>query len=66
MNLTPRQLDCIRALLVTGNGKEAAARLGISPYTLKGHVAGARERLGVDTTAQAVAVLALSGDLGRA
>jgi DNA-binding CsgD family transcriptional regulator len=61
--ITPRQLDSIRAHVETGIMKAAAARLGVSTNTLRGHLAGARIRLGVDTTEQAVYVLTVRGEL---
>ena len=65
MNPTPRQVECIRALVIEGGYAGAARRMGVSRSTFSHHLEEARRRLGVDTSAQAVAVLALSGLLSR-
>ena len=61
--MTPRQLACLQAHLATGSTKGAAEVLGIAPATVAAHLQGARMRLGVDTTEQAVAVLVSRGSL---
>lgn len=62
-DVTPRQLACFRAILTTGTPKAAADELGISPLTLRNHLAEARIRLGVETNEQAVYLLARRGSL---
>jgi DNA-binding NarL/FixJ family response regulator len=62
-DVTPRQLAAIRAHLCTGTYKGAALRLGISPRTVRAHVARIRIRLNVETTEQAIYVLVASGQL---
>ncbi len=46
------------AVLETGSEKAAAHRLGPSHSTVKHHLANARSRVGVETTAQLVWILA--------
>jgi DNA-binding CsgD family transcriptional regulator len=55
--ITPSELRVIRTYLVTGSTKAAAAALGVAESTIKNHLANARTRLNVSTTAQAVHVL---------
>jgi DNA-binding CsgD family transcriptional regulator len=54
---TERQLEALRAYVRLGSHLDAAAALGISQRTFKSHLAALRQRLGVQTTAQAVYVL---------
>ncbi len=54
---TERQLEALRAYIRLGSHTEAAAALEISERTFKSHLATLRQRLGVQTTAQAVYVL---------
>lgn len=63
--MTRRQVEVLEAYLVTGSYSAAAARLGIAYPTVRNHMTDLRCRLGVDTTAQAVYVLALRGELGQ-
>ncbi len=42
------------AVLVAGSEKAAAHRLGLSPSTVKHHLANARSKVGAATTAQLV------------
>ena len=46
------------AVLVAGSEKAAAHRLGLSHSTVKHHLANARARVGAETTAQLVWILA--------
>jgi DNA-binding CsgD family transcriptional regulator len=50
---TPRQLEVLRARCDTGSRKEAAAVLGISPETVRWHLARLYERCGCVDDAQA-------------
>ena len=63
VELTPRQLEAVRALLVAGSPKGAAETLGISPLTVRNHLADARLRLRVETNEQLVYVLSRRGKL---
>ena len=45
-------------VVVAGSEKAAAHRLGLSHSTVKRHVANARSRVGAETTAQLVWILA--------
>lgn len=40
-DLTPRELDCLRAYAAAGDQGAAAASLGIAPQTLKNHLGDA-------------------------
>jgi DNA-binding NarL/FixJ family response regulator len=57
-----RATDCevgvVAAVLVAGSGKAAAHRLGLSHSTVKHHLANARSKVGAETTAQLVWILA--------
>ena len=46
------------AVVAAGSEKAAAHRLGLSHSTVKHHLANARSRVGVETTAQLVWILA--------
>ena len=48
----------VAAVLVAGSEKAAARRLGLSHSTVKHHLANARSRVGAETTAQLVWILA--------
>ncbi|MES2210553.1 MAG: LuxR C-terminal-related transcriptional regulator [Chloroflexota bacterium] len=48
----------VAAVLVAGSEKAAAHRLGLSHSTVKHHLANARSKVGADTTAQLVVILA--------
>ena len=48
----------VEAVLVAGSEKAAAHRLGLSHSTVKHHLANARSKVGVATTAQLVWILA--------
>ena len=48
----------VAAVLVAGSEKGAAHRLGLSHSTVKHHLANARSKVGAETTAQLVWILA--------
>ncbi len=48
----------VAAVLMTGSEKAAAHRLGLSHSTVKHHLANARSKVGAETTAQLVWILA--------
>jgi DNA-binding CsgD family transcriptional regulator len=48
----------VAAVLAAGSEKAAAHRLGLSHSTVKHHLANARSRVGTETTAQLVWILA--------
>ena len=55
---TDREVGVVAALLLAGSEKAAAHRLGLSRSTVKHHLANARSKVGVTTTAQLVWILA--------
>jgi len=55
---TDRELVVVAAVLEAGSEKAAAHRLGLSHSTVKHHLANARSRVGAETTAQLVWILA--------
>ena len=55
---TDREVGVVEAILVTGSEKAAAHRLGLSHSTVKHHLANARSKVGAETTAQLVWILA--------
>ena len=55
---TDREVGVVAAVLVAGSEKAAAHRLGLSHSTVKHHLANARARVGAETTAQLVWILA--------
>jgi DNA-binding NarL/FixJ family response regulator len=54
---TDREVVVVAAVLAAGSEKAAAHRLGVSHSTVKHHLANARSKVGVETTAQLVWVL---------
>ena len=62
-SLTPRQLDVLRAVVEHGGHKGAAHALGLSAWTINSYLQDIRRRMGVETTEQAVYLLAVSGEL---
>lgn len=48
-NITPRELACLRALVVTGSNGEAARSLGISESTVKNHLMHLHQKLNLTT-----------------
>jgi DNA-binding NarL/FixJ family response regulator len=55
---TDREVGVVAAVVATGSEKAAAHRLGLSHSTVKHHLARARSKAGVATTAQLVWILA--------
>ena len=55
---TDRELAVVAAVLVAGSEKAAAHRLGLSHSTVKHHLANARTKVGAETTAPLVWILA--------
>jgi DNA-binding NarL/FixJ family response regulator len=55
---TDREIVVVAAVLVAGSEKAAAHRLGLSHSTVKHHLANARSKVGAETTAQMVWILA--------
>jgi DNA-binding CsgD family transcriptional regulator len=55
---TVREVDVVGTVLVAGSEKAASHRLGLSHSTVKHHLAGARSKVGAETTAQLVWILA--------
>ena len=55
---TDREVRVVEAVLVAGSEKAAAHRLDLSHSTVKPHPANARSRVGAETTAQLVWILA--------
>ncbi|MBI3749335.1 MAG: hypothetical protein HY262_10905 [Chloroflexi bacterium] len=54
---TERELVVVAAVLEAGSEKAAAHQLGLSHSTVKHHLANARAKAGVETTAQLVWIL---------
>ena len=54
---TDREVVVVAAVLETGSEKAAAHQLGLSPSTVKHHLANARSKCGAETTAQLVWIL---------
>ena len=55
---TDREVGVVAAVLTAGSEKAAAHRLGLSHSTVKHHLANARSKVGAETTAQLVWMLA--------
>ncbi len=55
---TDREVGVVAAVLGAGSEKAAAHRQGLSHSTVKHHLANARSKVGADTTAQLVWILA--------
>jgi len=55
---TEREVVVVAAVLAAGSEKAAAHRLGLSHSTVKHHLANARSKVGAETTAQLVWILA--------
>jgi len=55
---TDREVVVVAAALAAGSEKAAAHRLGLSHSTVKHHLANARSKVGAETTAQLVWILA--------
>jgi DNA-binding CsgD family transcriptional regulator len=54
LGLSPRECEMLEALASGESNKELARRLGISPNTVKTHVARVYEKLGVQRRVQAI------------
>ncbi len=52
--LSPREVEVLRLVAAGCTGAETAARLGLAPNTVAQHLASARRRLGVRSSAAAV------------
>ncbi len=59
--LTPRELEVLRAAATGERNQEIAVRLGISPRTVKAHLTSVYNKLGVDSRAAAIAIAAQKG-----
>jgi DNA-binding NarL/FixJ family response regulator len=57
-SVTDREVVVVAAVLAAGSEKAAAHRLGLSHSTVKHHSANARSKVGAETTAQLVWILA--------
>ena len=55
---TDREVGVVAAVIAAGSEKAAAHRLGLSHSTVKHHLANARSKVGAETTAQLVWILA--------
>ena len=55
---TDREVLVVAAVLDAGSEKAAAHRLGLSHSTVKHHLANARSKVGAETTAQLIWILA--------
>ena len=55
---TDREVGVVAAVLVARSEKAAAHRLGLSHSAVKHHLANARSKVGAETTAQLVWILA--------
>jgi DNA-binding CsgD family transcriptional regulator len=55
---TDRDVRVVAAVVAAGSEKAAAHRLELSPSTVKQHLASARSKVGAETTAQLVWILA--------
>jgi len=55
---TDREVGVVAAVVAAGSEKAAAHRLGLSHSTVKHHLANARSKVGAETTAQLVWILA--------
>jgi NarL family two-component system response regulator YdfI len=59
--LTPRELEVLRAAATGERNKEIALRLNISSRTVKAHLTSVYNKLGVDSRAAAIAIAAQKG-----
>jgi DNA-binding NarL/FixJ family response regulator len=55
---TDREVSVVAAVVAAGSEKAAAHRHGLSHSTVKHHLANARSKVGAETTAQLVWILA--------
>jgi DNA-binding CsgD family transcriptional regulator len=61
LNLNPRELEVLQYLGLGRRNKDIALEIGISESTVKFHVAGLLQKLGVDNRAEAAAVAVRAG-----
>ncbi len=61
IELTDRELEVLKAVARGERSKEIAAQLGITERTVKAHLAGIYNKLGVDSRAAAIAVASQQG-----
>jgi NarL family two-component system response regulator YdfI len=61
IQLTPRELEVLRAAATGERNKEIALHLDISPRTVKAHLTSVYNKLGVDSRAAAIAIAAKEG-----
>jgi len=61
IELTERELEVLQAVARGERSKEIAAQLGITERTVKAHLAGIYNKLGVDSRAAAIAVASQRG-----
>ena len=61
IELTERELEVLKAVALGERSKEIAAQLGITERTVKAHLAGIYNKLGVDSRAAAIAVASQRG-----
>jgi PAS domain S-box-containing protein len=61
--LSPREREVLQLLAHGHTGEQAAARLGISPATVRVHIRNATGKLGASTRAQAVAIAVSRGEV---
>lgn len=59
--LTPRQMECLKWARHGKSSRDIGDILGLSPYTVDEHLAGACDRLGVRSRLQAIAEAVLHG-----
>ena len=64
--LTARELEVLRGLAAGAHGKDLAARLGISPNTLRTHVQNIMLKLGVHSRMEAISFARRCGVLSTA
>lgn len=61
--LTPRERDCMGHVALGRTDDEIAGALRLSPSTVRHHLDNVREKLGATTRAEAIALLAQSGEI---
>lgn len=61
--LTPRERDAMSLVAMGRTDDQIAARLGISPATARHHVDNVRQKTGASSRAEAVARLAIAGEI---